>query len=48
MPSVVAGISDELDEKIDWLVETGRAEDRSDAANQLMEYAGVNKYGWDI
>lgn len=48
MPSVIAGVSEELDEFIDWMVETGRAEDRSDAAEQLMVYAAANKYDLEV
>ena len=48
MPSVVVGISNELDSLLDWLVETGRAENRSDAAQQLMSYAAYNKYDKEV
>lgn len=48
MPSVVAGVSGELDELLDWMVDTGRAEDRSDAAQQLMRYAAYNKYDRNV
>lgn len=48
MPSVVAGVSVELDEFIDWLVDSERFESRSDAARHLMEYAAVNKYDADL
>lgn len=44
MPSVVAGISDDLDDFLDWLVETNRFETRSEAARHLMEYASLHKY----
>lgn len=48
MPSVVAGISGELDEFIDWLVETDRFESRSKAAEHLLEYAAIDKYDADL
>lgn len=48
MPSVVAGVSEELDQLIDRLVEEGRYEDRSEAARRLMEYAAYNKYDEEV
>lgn len=46
MPSVVAGITEEMDGLLDWLVETGREESRSEAASNLMEYAASDKYSY--
>ena len=48
MPSVVAGVTEELDSFIDELVERGRFDSRSDAARHLLEYGAVNKYDVDV
>lgn len=48
MPSVVASITDELDELIEWMVETGRSESRSDAAFELMNLGAHNKYEYRL
>jgi len=44
MPSVVAGVPDWVDEKIDELVDRGVYNSRSEAARELLEYAVYNKY----
>lgn len=44
MPSVIAGISDEVDELLDRMVERNEAESREKAARKLIEWAAYNKY----
>lgn len=41
-------ISESLYDHLEWMVETGRADDMADAAIQLMGWAAHNKYGSDI
>lgn len=48
MPSVVAGVTPELNEFLDGLVEKGRFNSRSDAARHLMEYGATRKYDVDV
>jgi len=48
MPSVIAGIPEELDQLLDDMVERDEAEDRSDAAKRLMEYTAYNKYDIEV
>lgn len=48
MPSVLAGIPDEVDELIEDLVDRDIYESRSEAACALLEYAAVNKHNIDL
>lgn len=45
MPSVVTGISEEVDDLLDDLVERGVCESREDAARHLIDWAAYKKYG---
>lgn len=48
MPSVVAGVNQELSDLIDRLVEEGRYEDRNEAVEEMLKYTAYNKYNEQV
>lgn len=48
MPSVVASIPEEIEELIEWLVESGRFESKSEAAKHLIINGAHNKYEYKL
>ena len=47
MPSVVTGISEEVDDLLKDLVERGVVDTREEAARKLIEWAAHKKYDLD-